>query len=225
MRIFQRALLLLIVSIAPCYSCANGKPQTPGPHIYRVFTDGIYDLTHYGHVRSIKKAREKARQVLKVPDSQVHLTVGLSGSEEERQGYKRAPILTREEIKNLLEWVYGVDEVIFSPLITTTEVMEAQRYDLVLAGEDYAPPVNHLLRSAHQNNRGMQYYPGPILAGKFATFPREPNISTTDIIRRTVRRAAEKIETELQKSGNADFCVERFLQLLDDHIPAPAPKG
>ncbi len=207
---------------------ADKKPPINGLR-YRVFTDGIYDLTHFGHFRAIQKARLAAAAFLETSPEDIHLVVGISGlSEQDRANYKRPPVLTRHEIRNTLQLTQGVNEVIFSPMTTTAEVMEKQLFDLVVAGEDYAPPSchhRHGLRSVSQN-KGLKYYPGPIAAGRFTTFPREPDISTTDLMRRTAQRVAEKIKRDMVKQqGQSDVCIDIFLSLMDQYFPAPQNKS
>ena len=51
-----------------------------------VYTYGVYDLLHYGHIRSIKEAKKLGN----------HLTVGVF-TDKIAESFKRKPILTQEE--------------------------------------------------------------------------------------------------------------------------------
>jgi len=52
----------------------------------KVYTYGVFDLLHYGHIRSLKQAKKLGK----------HLTVGVF-TDEVVERFKRKPILTQEE--------------------------------------------------------------------------------------------------------------------------------
>ena len=131
----------------------------------RVYADGGYDLFHYGHVESLRKARSLGD----------YLLVGVAADSEQLEAFKRKPILTMEERIASVAGCRYVDEVIPLPctyLVMDRAWIELHDIDLVVHGDDLA------------QKQIEYYYKVPIELGIFRKLPYTRGISTTDIIRR-----------------------------------------
>ena len=130
----------------------------------RVYADGVYDLFHYGHVESLRKARSLGD----------YLLVGVGADGEQLEAFKRKPILTMEERMASVAGCRYVDEVI--PLPSTYFIdrawIELHDIDLVVHGDDLT------------QKQLEYYYKVPIELGIFRKLPYTRGISTTDIIHR-----------------------------------------
>lgn len=155
-----------------------------------VFVDGIYDLAHYGHQKSFSKARKIAAEHFNVPEQDIRLIVGVCGGDI--KSYKRETVLTLEQRVAQISSFKGVDQVIpDTPLVFDDSYIEEYKIDLVMHGDDYT------------QEKIEKYYPGPLKRGIFKTFPYEPGISTTQILKTATERT---LETMLEK--NSYSCEE-----------------
>ena len=76
------------------------------------------DLIHYGHIRFIKKAKELGNKLI----------VGLH-SDETIESYKRTPIMSFNERKEIIESIKYIDEIIDNaPLNPTVEYLSKNRF-------------------------------------------------------------------------------------------------
>ena len=132
----------------------------------RVYTDGIYDIFHRGHVESFKQIKHL------YPDYE--LVVGVV-NDLDAIGYKREPIYSEEDRYSLVESCRYVDELIKNaPLIMTEDFLIDNRIDLVVHG------FSNSADSAKQTN----FFRVPISLGKFKEIPYYDKISSSDIIRK-----------------------------------------
>jgi len=95
--------------------------------IMRIYTDGVYDLFHYGHANVFKQIK------LKYPDCQ--LIVGVN-SDEDTLKYKDPIVMTYDErVKNVSNCKY-VDELLYNvPWVITEKFMDDNKLDYI-ARED-----------------------------------------------------------------------------------------
>lgn len=90
----------------------------------RIYIDGVWDLTHRGHVEILKKAKEYKKDAT--------LLVGVI-SDKDATDYKREPIYNEEDRYILIQSIKYVDEVIFNaPLIITPDFVNRHNIDLIL---------------------------------------------------------------------------------------------
>ena len=129
----------------------------------RVYADGVYDLFHYGHVESLRKARSLGD----------YLLVGVGADIEQLEAFKRKPILTLEERMASVAGCRYVDEVLpCAYLVMDRAWIELHDIDLVVHGDDLA------------QKQIEYYYKVPIELGIFRKLPYTRGISTSDIIHR-----------------------------------------
>jgi ethanolamine-phosphate cytidylyltransferase len=132
----------------------------------RIYVDGVFDLTHYGHYKLFKQAKELGDILI----------VGVL-SDEECEKYKRAPILTEEERAENIRCCGYVDTVIGGvPNIVTKEFIEKYNIDIVAHA--------HIL---DDHEKYKYQYIDAINMGIFKRLNYTSTISTTDIINRIKR--------------------------------------
>jgi len=79
-----------------------------------IYTDGIYDLFHRGHVESLKKCKS-------LFEGNVYLIVGVI-SDNDATNYKRPPIYNEDDRYTIIENIKYVDKIIKgAPLIITED--------------------------------------------------------------------------------------------------------
>lgn len=94
-----------------------------------VFTNGIFDLLHIGHLSYLEKARTLGDL----------LVVGLNSDDSARSlKGPQHPILPQEERARLLAALSVVDVVVIFQGQTATELIQALRPDIYVKGGDYA---------------------------------------------------------------------------------------
>ena len=134
--------------------------------VVRVFTDGVYDLFHRGHIESLNQCK------LLFPNT--HLIVGVL-SDAVATAYKRPPIYCEDDRYTIMENLKCVDELVRdSPLIMTEEFLEKYKIDLVVHG--FSNPKD----SQNQDD----FFKIPKLLNKFMEVPYYSKISTTDIMKK-----------------------------------------
>ena len=132
-----------------------------------VYIDGVFDLTHYGHLELIKKIKEL------IPHS--FILVGIS-KDDDVANYKKKSILKQVEKYKLLENCKYIDKILLDiPWIIDNTFIEKHNIDYVC--HDPRP----------YNSDGKEdIYKFCKKKGIFLGINRTPNISTTDIINRVL---------------------------------------
>jgi cytidyltransferase-like protein len=131
-----------------------------------IYADIVGDLFHYGHVAFLRKCKEKGD----------YLIVGVS-SDDDVASYKRVPIMTCEERCKTIMGCRYVDEVIPNAICPIDEeFLNKYKIDIVIHGND-------------MSKEDLDYwYQCPIKLNKFETVSYTESISTSEIIRRLMRR-------------------------------------
>jgi choline-phosphate cytidylyltransferase len=178
----------------------DATPVTNDPNRkLRVFADGVYDMFHYGHAKSLKQAREV------VPNA--FLVVGVA-SDEDTWKIKGPTVMTEKERAESVRHCKYVDEVIEnSPWVLTPEFVEKHKIDIVVHGEDLSVDEN-----------GNDVYAWLKEAGKFRTIKRTDGISTSDLINRILSQYNDYVKRNLArgysgKQMNIGFVKEQRLKL------------
>jgi choline-phosphate cytidylyltransferase len=129
-----------------------------------IYTDGIYDLFHRGHIESLLQIKQL------YPDS--YLIVGVI-NDIDSEGYKRKPIFSEDDRYCIIENIKCVDKIVKdAPLIITNEFMEEYSIDLVV----------HSFSNPEDSHKQDAFYEIPRKLGKFQEIPYYSKISTTSIM-------------------------------------------
>ncbi|XP_050371672.1 LOW QUALITY PROTEIN: choline-phosphate cytidylyltransferase 1-like [Argentina anserina] len=136
----------------------------------RVYADGIYDLFHFGHARSLEQAKKS------FPNT--YLLVGCC-NDEVTHTYKGKTVMTDKERYESLRHCKWVDEVIpDAPWVLTQEFLDKHQIDYV---------AHDSLPYADTSGAGKDVYEFVKSVGKFKETKRTDGISTSDIIMRIVK--------------------------------------
>ncbi|XP_043693962.1 choline-phosphate cytidylyltransferase 2-like isoform X1 [Telopea speciosissima] len=146
----------------------SGKVSLDKP--VRVYADGIYDLFHFGHARSL----EQAKKVF--PNT--YLLVGCCNDEVTHR-YKGKTVMTEAERYESLRHCRWVDEVIpDAPWVITQEFIDEHKIDYV---------AHDSLPYADASGAGKDVYEFVKAVGKFKETKRTEGISTSDLIMRILK--------------------------------------
>lgn len=94
----------------------------------RVFTWGVFDLFHVGHVRLLMRAKAHGEWLI----------VGVC-TDEDTAAYKRTPIIPLEQRLEIVSQVKCVDEVIVAPAQVGKEFYQQHRIDIHVQGDNIPP--------------------------------------------------------------------------------------
>lgn len=137
------------------------SPEKP----VRVYADGIYDLFHFGHARSLEQAKKS------FPNT--YLLVGCCNDQVTHM-YKGKTVMTAAERYESLRHCRWVDEVIpDAPWVITQDFIDKHKIDYV---------AHDALPYADASGAGKDVYEFVKAAGKFKETKRTDGISTSDII-------------------------------------------
>ena len=133
-----------------------------------VFTNGVFDLLHPGHVRYLKAARALGDVLI----------VGLNGDTSVRRnkGPER-PVNPQDERAEVLAALECVDAVVIFDEDTPAEIIRLVQPDVLVKGADWA--ADRIVGRDTVEARG----------GRVVRVPVESGYSTTEIVER-IRRAA-----------------------------------
>ncbi|KAK7327249.1 hypothetical protein VNO80_31614 [Phaseolus coccineus] len=136
----------------------------------RVYADGIYDLFHFGHARSLEQAKKS------FPNT--YLLVGCC-SDAVTHKYKGKTVMTEDERYESLRHCKWVDEVIpGAPWVINQEFLDKHRIDYV---------AHDSLPYADTSGVANDVYEFVKAVGKFKETQRTDGISTSDVIMRIVK--------------------------------------
>lgn len=130
-----------------------------------VFTNGCFDILHYGHILLLKEAKKLGDKLI----------VGLNSDNSIRRlkGYDR-PIILENERKNILLELKCVDDVIIFDDLTPIDLIKRIRPDFLVKGGDWGK----------DNIVGKDFV--ELNGGKVITIPITYKNSTTKIIERII---------------------------------------
>jgi len=130
----------------------------------RVYTDGIYDLFHRGHVESINQCKSL------YPNT--YLIVGVI-NDNDATNYKRKPIYNESDRYKIIENLKSVNKMIpNAPLQLTKEFLDENEIDMVVHG----------LANPEDANKQEDFYTVAKEMNKFKEVSYYKGVSTTDII-------------------------------------------
>lgn len=153
---------------------AGGSPTAVVPTVsqgskqIRLWVDGVWDLTHYGHFNAL-------RQAALLGDA---LVVGISTSQDVAHHKGSLPILADNERVEMMAACKWVDQVVLGiPWTTSLEFIAKFEVDYVAHGSDTSTDAD-----------GNDTYAGIKAANKFKEYPRTEGISTSGLIHRILAR-------------------------------------
>ena len=133
------------------------------------FTNGCFDILHAGHVRYLTAARQQGDLLI----------VGLNSdkSVQHIKGPKR-PLVPQQQRAEVLAGLWCVDFIVFFDEPDPLLLIQALRPDILVKGDDWAE--DQIIGADAVISAG----------GKVVRVPVVPDLSTTRIIERIVRRFA-----------------------------------
>jgi rfaE bifunctional protein nucleotidyltransferase chain/domain len=128
-----------------------------------VFTNGVFDLLHPGHVRYLQEARALGDLLI----------VGLNADESVRRSKGPGrPITPQEERAEVLAALVSVDAVVMFPEDTPADLIRRLQPDILVKGADW--PADQIVGRDTVEARG----------GRVVLVPVEQGYSTTSIVER-----------------------------------------
>ncbi|KAF7827138.1 choline-phosphate cytidylyltransferase 2-like [Senna tora] len=175
----------------------SNQSSFPEDRPVRVYADGIYDLFHFGHARSLEQAKKSfsilsvaigvnivydliSDRLLKLMEKfpNTYLLVGCCNDEVTHK-YKGKTVMTEAERYESLRHCKWVDEVIpDAPWVINQEFIDSHNIDYV---------AHDSLPYADASGAGNDVYEFVKAIGKFKETKRTEGISTSDIIMRIVK--------------------------------------
>jgi len=138
-----------------------------------IYTDGIFDLFHRGHLEYLKACKNILKDSGE-KDDDVFLIVGIV-NDKDATGYKRIPIYNENDRYEIIENIKCVDKIIKdAPLIINEDFMMEHKIDFVV----------HSFSNAGDEGAQDEFFKVPIQMGKFKKIQYYSSISTTDIIKK-----------------------------------------
>lgn len=189
---------------APPQAQASSAPAKTvnGDRPVRVYADGIYDLFHFGHARSLEQAKKLFPNTF--------LIVGVCNDELTHR-LKGRTVMNGKERAESLRHCKWVDEVVENaPWIVTEEFMVEHNIEFVAHGDDIILDEN-----------GEDIYKFVKEKGHYKTIQRTEGISTSDIILRIVKDYDSYVRRNLArgytgKQMNVSYVKEKQLQMEDN---------
>ena len=145
-----------------------------------IYTDGIFDLFHRGHIEYLKACKNIFKDLgrelkdKEVEEEEVFLIVGIV-NDKDSTGYKRIPIYNENDRYEIIENIKCVNKIIKdAPLIITEDFMDQHKIDYVI----------HSFSNSNDEGAQNEFFKVPIQMGKFKKIQYYSSISTTDIIKK-----------------------------------------
>lgn len=171
------------------------------PRPVRVYADGIYDLFHFGHARSLEQAK------LAFPNT--YLLVGVCNDAITHK-YKGKTVMTEEERYESVRHCRWVDEVIRdAPWVVTQEFLDKHQIDYV---------AHDALPYADASGSSNDVYAFVKKVGRFKETKRTEGVSTSDLIMRILKDYNEYVQRNLdrgytRKDLNVSYVMEQQLRM------------
>lgn len=161
------------------------KPPKDRP--VRIYCDGIYDLFHYGHARSLRQAKQLFPHT--------HLIVGVA-SDRDTVAHKGRTVLREAERYESVRHCRWVDEVVEgAPWTITPAFVKRHRIDFVCHDDTPYPTAA---------DGSGDIYGWLKRDGRFIATKRTSAISTSDLITRVLRDYDAYVQRNLERGVPAD---------------------
>jgi len=129
-----------------------------------VFTNGVFDLLHVGHVALLEAARAEGDALLVAVNSDASVRLLAKGGDR--------PLVPERERARLIAALQCVDAVVLFEEPTPLALIQRVRPDVLVKGADYAPPA--IVGAAEVQGWGGRVVRVPLVTG----------YSTTDLVTR-----------------------------------------
>lgn len=103
------------------------ESATPGDRVDVGYVSGVFDMFHIGHLRLIRRARERCEI----------LVVGVLSDSESIVSKGRPTVIPESERLEIVSALSGVDEVILDPSLDKRVVWRMRRFDVLFKGDDW----------------------------------------------------------------------------------------
>jgi len=143
-----------------------------------VFTNGVFDLLHSGHLHLLRKARKLGDKLI----------VGIN-SDDSAKRWKRKPIIGEKLRKELLEAISFVDRVEIFDEDSPLNLIENIKPDILVKGGDYT--LKTVVGADFVRKSG----------GKVVIIPLLKGFSTTNLIRQIKNSSLKRRSFQFQKGG------------------------
>ncbi|KAG0567299.1 hypothetical protein M758_7G153600 [Ceratodon purpureus] len=189
------------VRYEPLPTPVSSKDDTASEKPVRVYADGIYDLFHFGHARSLEQAKKSFPNV--------YLLVGCC-SDALTHLHKGKTVMNEAERYESLRHCKWVDEVVQdAPWVISQEFLDKHNIDYV---------AHDALPYADATGAGKDVYEFVKKAGRFKETKRTDGVSTSDLIMRIVKDYNEYVLRNLsrgytRKDLNVSYVKEKQLQV------------
>ncbi|XP_024384594.1 choline-phosphate cytidylyltransferase 2 [Physcomitrium patens] len=189
------------VRYEPLPTPISSKDDTASDKPVRVYADGIYDLFHFGHARSLEQAKKSFPNV--------YLLVGCC-SDVLTHKHKGKTVMNEAERYESLRHCKWVDEVVQdAPWVISQEFLDKHNIDYV---------AHDALPYADATGAGNDVYDFVKKAGKFKETKRTDGVSTSDLIMRIVKDYNEYVLRNLargytRKDLGVSYVKEKQLQV------------
>lgn len=141
----------------------NQDSFSTGDRKIRVWSDGCYDMVHFGHANQLRQTKAMGD----------YLVVGVH-SDAEITKHKGPPVFTQEERYKIVKAIRWVDEVVENaPYNTSLETLKKYDCDFCVHGSDITLDAD-----------GLDTYRFVKAAGKYRECDRTVGVSTTDLVDR-----------------------------------------
>ncbi|KAI8084643.1 cytidylyltransferase-domain-containing protein [Halteromyces radiatus] len=181
----------LVTRLEKKYGFKINKPPTDRP--VRIYSDGIFDLFHFGHAKALEQSKKAFKNV--------HLLVGVCNDIEthKRKGKTVMSDVERYEAVRHCKWV---DEVVRdAPWFVTQEFLDKHQIDYV--AHDAEP---------YGSSESGDVYAFVKEQGRFWPTERTEGISTSDLITRIVRDYDAYLRRNLERGVSAKDLNISFLK-------------
>ncbi|KJH53652.1 cytidyltransferase domain protein [Dictyocaulus viviparus] len=168
--------------------------EVPEDRPIHIFSEGVYDMFHYGHIRQLRQVKEAFPNV--------KVTVGIC-SDELVLKFKGGPLVMSqdERLASVAECKYVDDVIDHGMFYPTIELLDKLQADLI--AHDSIP---------YPFSDGVDCYKPFKKSDRFLTTQRTEGISTTDLIQRILDQSEKFRERNVAREKFG------FDGLMDNHI-------
>lgn len=131
-----------------------------------VFTNGCFDLLHYGHVKYLEDAKRKGDILI--------VAVNSDSSVKKIKGKKR-PIINEKDRMNIIAALESVDYVVLFKEKTPLRIIKSLKPDILVKGADWGK--KDIVGADFISGRGGKVYSRKLVRGR----------STTNLIKKIAR--------------------------------------